>query len=93
MNEGRNQKAFVSICDDTSWAKIEHLGLKILQFTLFEFLTPGLQTPESCCNTRVFYIEYDQLFAGNYIILKYISVFCVKADSWGKFGQVCRIFL
>lgn len=37
-------------------------------------------------------MECDKLFAANYVIFKYISVFCVKANSWGKVGQVCRMF-
>lgn len=64
-------------------------GLKLSTWvlTLFEFLTPWLQFQ------RVLYTEYDQLLAENYLIFKYISVFCVKANSWGKVGQVCRVFL
>lgn len=34
VNDGRNQKALVDICDNTSWTKIEHFGLKILRYIL-----------------------------------------------------------
>lgn len=37
-------------------------------------------------------MECDKLFAANYIIFKYISVFCVKANSWGKVGRMYRMF-
>lgn len=37
-------------------------------------------------------MECDKVFAENCIIFTYISVFCAKANSWGKVGQVCRMF-
>lgn len=41
---------------------------------------------------RVFHIEYDRLFAENYTIFKYGSVFCVKPNSWEELDRCAGYF-